>query len=86
MEEAIYSVYMKEDGIKAEHYTELLDESMLPDEGYFYNDSLNENEEMIIRASTTNKPIIRMASNPTELSRYRCTLSFCCPCTFSITC
>lgn len=61
MEEAIYSVYMKEDGIKAEHYTELLDESMLPDEGYFYNDSLNENEEMIIRASTTNKPIIRMA-------------------------
>ncbi len=61
MEEAIYSVYMKEDGIMAEHYTNLLDESMLPEDDYFYNDSLNENEEMIIRASTTNKPIIRLA-------------------------
>ena len=65
MEEAIYSVYMKEDGINTAMNTRevvtILDESMLPDEGYFYNDSLNENEEMIIRASTTNKPIIRMA-------------------------
>lgn len=61
MENSIFHVYMKEDGIYAEQYSGMLNSSMLPDEGYFYNDSLNENEEMIARASTTNKPIIRLA-------------------------
>lgn len=61
MEDSIYMVQMKEDGIFAERYVGDLSEEMLPDEGYFYNDSLNENEEMVARASATNKPVIRLA-------------------------
>lgn len=61
MEGSIFQVYMREEGIFAEQFSGVLDSSMLPDEGYFYNDTLNENEEMIARASTTNKPVIRLA-------------------------
>ena len=61
MESSLFHVHMKEEGIFAEQYIGTLDPSMLPDEGYFYNDSLNENEEMLIRASATNKPVIRLA-------------------------
>lgn len=61
MENSIFFIHMKENGIFAEQYRGVLDTSMLPDEGYFYNDSLNENEEMIARAATTNKPVIRLA-------------------------
>lgn len=66
VEGAIYHVYMREDGIFAEHFRSTIDSSMLPDEGYFYNDTLNENEEMIARASTTNKPVIRLAFETPE--------------------
>ena len=52
---------MEEDNVIAEEYNGVLDSSMLPDKRYFYDDSLNENEEMIIRASITNKPVIRLA-------------------------
>lgn len=61
LEDSIFHVHMKEEGIYAERYNGVLDSSMLPDEGYFYNDSLNENEEMLARASITNKPVIRLA-------------------------
>lgn len=61
MDDSIFHIHMKEEGIFAEQYLGDLDSSMLPDEGYYYNDSLNEDEEMIARASTTNKPIIRLA-------------------------
>lgn len=61
MEGAIFQVQMKEEGIFAVQYSGHLDDSMLPDEGYFFDDSLNENEEMIARASKKNKPIIRLA-------------------------
>lgn len=61
MDGSIFHVHMKEDGIFAEQYFGELDSSMLPDQGYYYNDSLNENEEMLARASTTNKPVIRLA-------------------------
>ena len=61
LEDSIFHVHMKEEGIYAEQYNGVLDSSMLPDEGYFYNDSLNENEEMLARASITNKPVIRLA-------------------------
>lgn len=61
VEDSIFQVHMKEDGIFAEQYNGVLDSSMLPDEEYFYNDSLNENEEMLSRAIATNKPVIRLA-------------------------
>ena len=61
LEGSIFHVHMKEEGIYAEQYNGVLDSSMLPDEGYFYNDSLNENEEMLAKASVTNKPVIRLA-------------------------
>lgn len=61
LEDSIFHIHMKEEGIYAEQYHGILDPSMLPDEGYFYNDSLNENEEMLARASVTNKPVIRLA-------------------------
>ena len=37
-EDSIFNIHMKKEGIYAEHYKGLLDSSMLPDEGYFYND------------------------------------------------
>ena len=61
VEDSIYSIMMKEDSISAERFIGILDDSMLPDEGYYYNDSLNENEEMLVRAATTQKPVIRLA-------------------------
>lgn len=42
LEDSIFHVHMKEEGIYAEQYNGVLDSSMLPDEGYFYNDSLNQ--------------------------------------------
>ena len=38
LEDSIYHIHMKEEGIHAEKYHGILDSSMLPDEGYFYND------------------------------------------------
>lgn len=61
MDDSYYMVSMKEDGIYADRYSGDLEDYMLPEEGYFYNDSMNENEEMIARATTTNKPVIRLA-------------------------
>ena len=37
LEDSIFHVHMKEEGIYAEHYNGILDSSMLPDEGYFFN-------------------------------------------------
>ena len=37
-EDSIFHIHMKEEGIYAEHYKGVLDSSMLPDKGYFYND------------------------------------------------
>lgn len=37
LEDSIFNVHMKEEGIYAEQYNGVLDSSMLPDEGYFYN-------------------------------------------------
>ena len=37
LEDSIFNVHMKKEGIYAEHYNGVLDSSMLPDEGYFYN-------------------------------------------------
>ncbi len=61
IEDSKFNIHMKDDGIYAEHYMGALEPSMLPEEGYYYNDSLNENQEMIARASVTNKPVIRLA-------------------------
>ena len=41
LEDSIFLIHMKEDGIYAEHYNGVLDSSMLPDEGYFYNTDSN---------------------------------------------
>ena len=38
-EDSMFHIHMKEEGIYAEHYKGVLDSSMLPDEGYFYNDN-----------------------------------------------
>lgn len=37
LEDSIFHIHMKEEGIYAEHYNGVFDSSMLPDEGYFYN-------------------------------------------------
>ena len=37
LEDSIFHVHMKEEGIYAEHCSGILDSSMLPDEGYFYD-------------------------------------------------
>lgn len=37
LEDSIFHIHMKEEGIYAEHYNGVLDSSMLPDEGYFYD-------------------------------------------------
>lgn len=66
MEDSIFHIQMEEDGIFAVLYNGTLNDSMLPDEGFFFNDSLNENEEMIARASTANKPVIRLAFQTPE--------------------
>lgn len=39
-EDSIYSITMKEDSISAERFIGILDDSMLPNEGYYYDDSL----------------------------------------------
>ena len=36
LEDSIFLIHVKEDGIYAERYNGVLDSSMLPDEGYFY--------------------------------------------------
>lgn len=41
LEDSIFHIHIKEDGIYAEHYNGVLYSSMLPDEGYFYTDSNN---------------------------------------------
>ena len=41
LEDSIFLIHMKEDGIYAERYNGVLDSSMLPDEGYFYNTDSN---------------------------------------------
>ena len=41
LEDSIFNIHMKEDGIYAEHYNGVLYSSMLPEEGYFYTDSNN---------------------------------------------
>ena len=61
MDGSIYDIEMTEDGVFSKLFCGDIDESMLPDEGYFFNDSLNENEEMLARSITTNKPIVRLA-------------------------
>lgn len=35
LEDSIFHIYVKEEGIYAEHYNGVIDSSMLPDEGYF---------------------------------------------------
>lgn len=37
LEDSIFNIHMKEDGIYAEHYNGVLYSSMLPEKGYFYN-------------------------------------------------
>ena len=41
LEDSIFNVHIKEEGIYAEHYNGVLDSSMLPDEGYFYNTKIS---------------------------------------------
>ena len=41
LEDSIFLIHIKEDGIYAERYNGVLDSSMLPDEGYFYNTDSN---------------------------------------------
>ena len=41
LEDSIFLIHVKEDGIYAERYNGVLDSSMLPDEGYFYNTDSN---------------------------------------------
>ena len=41
LEDSIFHIHIKEDGIYAEHYNGVLYSSMLPDEGCFYTDSNN---------------------------------------------
>ena len=38
LKNSIFHIYMKKEGVYAEHYNGVLDSSMLPNEGYFYND------------------------------------------------
>lgn len=58
---SFYSIEMAKDGVYAELFEGDIIDSMLPDEGYFFDDTLNENDEMVARSITTNKPIIRLA-------------------------
>ena len=37
-EDSIFHIHIKKEGIYAEHYKGVIDSSILPDEGYFYND------------------------------------------------
>ena len=41
LEDSIFLIHVKEDGIYAERYNGVLDSSMLPDEGYFYDTDSN---------------------------------------------
>ena len=41
LEDSIFHIHMKEDGIYTERYNGVLDSSMLPEEGYFYTDNNN---------------------------------------------
>ena len=41
LEDSIFLIHMKEDGIYAERYNGVLDASMLPDEGYFHDTDSN---------------------------------------------
>lgn len=58
---SIFDINMTSKGIYAKLFEGNIADSMLPDAGYFYDDSLGEDEEMVARAITTNKPIIRLA-------------------------
>lgn len=61
MDNSIFKIHIKEDVIYAVPYNGILDAQMLPDAEYYYDDTLNENEEMLARAIATNKPVIRLA-------------------------
>ncbi|OUO36124.1 hypothetical protein B5F83_09410 [Muribaculum sp. An289] len=49
------------ENITAEDYRGEIESKMLPQSGYYFDDTLGEDEEMIARAITNNKPIIRLA-------------------------
>lgn len=63
IEGTLFSVSFDGNGnVVAEIFSsELLEESMLPEENYFYDDSADEDQEMIERAATVNKTIVRLA-------------------------
>lgn len=60
-DDSLFSIHMNEDTIYAEPFQGELDNSMLPDEGYYFDDSLDEDEEMLDRAAFINKPVFRIA-------------------------
>lgn len=66
IEDALYDVRILKDGIYAKSYDKDLDNEMLPDDGYFYDDSFTEDEEMLARSATKHCPIIRLAFQTDE--------------------
>lgn len=61
IEGSLYHIELNEGVVTANPLYGELEHFMLPDEGYFFDDSLNEDEEMLARSVTANKPIIRLA-------------------------
>lgn len=56
-----FTISISGDTISAEEYKDEFLPQMLPLSGYFYDDTLNEDEEMVARSVTMNRPIIRLA-------------------------
>lgn len=64
--DSTYVVTISGDTITAEIYNETLLPEMLPEEGYYYDDSAEDDKEMVERAVAKNKPIIRLAFDTPE--------------------
>lgn len=58
---SLFLVKYDNDIVSAQLYKNELSAEMLPEEGYFFNDSSDEDAEMIERSIQTNSPIIRLA-------------------------
>lgn len=65
-DDSFYIVTIYDDVISAELYNKDILPEMLPEEGFYYDDTFEDDEEMIEQAIKKNKPIIRLAFETQE--------------------
>ena len=61
-----FIVTISNEDVSADFYIDDFPSEYLPDEGYYFDDSLEENAEIIARAISINKPIIQLAFETPE--------------------